>query len=106
MKFHYDYVTLDRVIDADTARLIIDLGFTILRQSAPYRFARVNAPELSTPEGVAAKAALEAYLVGKRITIDSLHPDAYGRWLVEIFADGINVNDWLVQSGYAVYVKY
>lgn len=32
--------------------------------------------------------------------------DKYGRYLVELFADGQCVNDWLVANGHAIYQTY
>ena len=103
----YEYpAELVRCTDADTVRLIVDVGFNMTRREAAYRLLRVNAPELNTPEGKASKAALEAYLLGKKLTAQTFKSDAFGRYLVELTANGESVSDWLVSSGWAVYKTY
>ena len=103
----YSYAALlVRVIDGDTARLTLDLGFGLQRVDQSYRFARINAPEMSTPEGPPSKIALEGYLTGKSLLANTSKPDKYGRSLVELYADNVCVNDWLVSNQYAIYQTY
>jgi micrococcal nuclease len=104
----YQYAArLVRVVDADTLVLDLDLGFYQWRLNRSYRLARINAPELATPEGVLAKAALvdrlsdtDHYLVATQ------KADSFDRWIVELYADGANLSDWLVANGHAVYHAY
>jgi endonuclease YncB( thermonuclease family) len=51
--------------------------------------------------GEEAKAALEEFLRGKklRVEIGRRGRDKYGRWLIELFADGENVSDWIQRGG-------
>lgn len=103
----YDYnAALVRVVDGDTVRLDIDLGFWEWRHSQSYRFLRVDAPEMSTPEGIAAKSWLETYLAGKKLVAHTEKSDHFARYLVELLADGQNVSDALVAAGHAVYKTY
>lgn len=103
----YDYrATLVRVVDGDTVRLDLDLGFYEWRHDQSYRLLRVNAPEMSTPEGVAAKAWLETFLAGKNLAAHTEKSDHFGRYLVELMADGLSVSDALVAAGQAVYKTY
>ncbi len=97
----YHYRVLDcRVLDGDTVELTTDVGFRIsLRQI--FRLARINAPELSTPEGKAARDMLYAKLHGATLSVESVKTEKYGRWLAELWADGVNVNDWLLTEGLA-----
>lgn len=99
--YKYEFVKVERVIDGDTVHLTIDLGFKIIRFDESYRLAHINAPEMSTPEGRHCRAELMTYLVGKKLFVDSLGPDKYGRWLIILYANGVSVNDWLVQQGLA-----
>lgn len=107
MTMTFPNVSLVRVIDGDTIRLDLDLGFNTWRMNEPYRLARVNSPELSTVEGIAARDALKQFLVGraltgtKKLTVVCHGKDKYGRWLIELVADNENVNDWLVRNGLA-----
>ena len=98
--------TLERLIDADSPVLSIDCGFHIWLRGRSTRLARINAPEIKTPEGVVARDQLGAFLAGKTLQIQSRQLDKYGRPLVELTADGATVSDWLVGTGYAVYHTY
>jgi len=95
-----------RVVDGDT--------FYVAGLPERVRLADVNAPELSTAEGQRAKAALEALLLGRRVCldIDDLYKtDRYGRYVAVAYLDynethWLNVNQWLVERGYAEYRDY
>ena len=104
----YQYsARLIRVVDADTVVLDLDLGFYQWRLNRSYRLARINAPELSTPEGVAARAALvERLASGTTFLVSTSKADSFDRWIVELYADGADVNDWLVANGWAAYHTY
>jgi endonuclease YncB( thermonuclease family) len=110
------------VQDGDTLNLIIDAGFYFHRQRRPskkgdpprpvgYRLARINAPELSTPEGQESKTALATLITDVPIKVETLpDPEKYGRFLIEVqvlVADNwINVNDAMVAAGRAQYHSY
>lgn len=103
----YSYVArLERVVDGDTCVLSLDLGFYQWRLSRPYRLARIDAPEMSTPNGPAAKEALSLFLVGKSLMVQTAKADSFDRWIVDLWADGKNASDWLVENGHAVYRTY
>lgn len=104
----YQYAArLVRVVDADTIVLDLDLGFYQWRLNRSYRLARINAPEMSTAEGKAAKAALAEHLAGvTTFLVSTSRADSFDRWIVELHADGANASDWLVTNGHAVYVTY
>lgn len=93
-------------MDADTIRLTLDLGFNIRRIDQPYRLLRINAPELNTEEGKAAKGWLEVYLQEKSLTAQTQKSDNFGRFLIELFAGNTNVSDALVSAGHARYQTY
>lgn len=104
----YQYqVRLVRVIDADTVVLDVDLGFYQWRLGRSYRLARINAPEMSTDAGVSARAALVAHLaLASSLLISTSKPDSFDRWISELYADGKNVSDWLVEHQLAAYHTY
>ena len=57
--------------------------------------------------GKAAKAALEGHLAGAAsFMVTTAKADSFDRWIVELYADGSNISDWLVTNGYAVYQAY
>lgn len=104
----YQYrARLVRVVDADTVDLDLDLGFYLERQNGRYRLARIDAPELNTEAGKAAKQVLlERLQAAASLLVITSKADSFGRWLAEVYADGSNVNDWLVTAGHAVYRSY
>ena len=105
----YTYnATLVRVVDGDTVYFTVDLGFCITTK-LDFRLAKINAPEMKTPEGPKAKAELERLLGLGAITIQSLKLDKYGRWIAQIFVkEGdktIDVNQTLLDGGFAIPYK-
>lgn len=108
----YTYAAkLVRVVDGDTVHLDLDLGFYQWREGQSYRLLRVNAPEMSTVEGGAAKVALEGFLAGKTLVAHTEKSDHFGRFLADITATdaaGVqtNVSDWLVANKFAAYKSY
>jgi endonuclease YncB( thermonuclease family) len=97
---------LERVVDGDTLDVTLDLGFhTFTKQRI--RLARINAPEMSIPEGVEAKTNLTALLpIGTSLIISTKKTDIYGRYIGEVTLGEINLNDKLVELGQAVNKKY
>ncbi len=97
-----------RVVDGDTYVLDIDLGFRV-SVSIEGRLAGVNTPEIygaSREQGLAAKAYVEALLIGQPLIVES-HKGArsFARWVVDItLPDGRDLAQALVESGYAVAV--
>lgn len=100
----YTYATrLLRVVDADTLRADVDLGFRAWLHDVTLRLLRIDAPEKNTDEGKAAAAWLGQFLMGKKLIATTYKGDSFGRWLTELTADGVNVSDALVAAGQAVY---
>lgn len=99
----YNYkATVLKVIDGDTVKLKIDLGYCI-EWISNCRLAGINAPEISTEEGVKAKAYLSSILLSNtELLINSRKLDKYGRPVVELYFNGISINKKLVADGYAV----
>lgn len=100
-----------RVIDGDTADLLIDLGYKI-RVEQRVRLFGLNAPETkgTTKEaGLKTKGRLAELIVGKELWVDSMKDsqEKYGRYLVEIWTKVgdtktlISVNQQLIQEGLA-----
>ncbi len=97
--------TVRSVVDGDTFD-----AFPVGR----VRLADINAPELGTPEGEAAKTALSRLILGKTIylDVDDLYiMDRYNRVVAVAYiryndTHMLNINKWLVDSGHAVIVDY
>lgn len=93
-----------RIIDGDTLVIDLDQGWHTWRIGEHVRLAGLNCPELSTPEGVLAKAfTAELIPVGALVTVVSHSLDKYGRVLGQVvFANGRILNDEILKAGYAV----
>lgn len=107
----YDYACeVVRVIDGDTLVLRVDLGFRMTTEQA-FRLYGIDAPELPTPEGVAARDFVNRW-VGehgrdhKRVRTYP-NPDKYGRWLAMLSSPlpddpvGLTLNAVMVANGHA-----
>ena len=117
MLYEYDATVL-AVHDGDTITCDVDLGFKTWLRGAKFRLYGINAPELSTDRGPAARDALAGQLPADAqvtlLTLPSnvtpLSPDKvekFGRWLATVLVtqpDGtrLNLNQWMVDNGHAV----
>jgi len=95
--------------DGDTAVLDVDCGFNC-HFIETFRVARINAPALSTVEGIAAtEFAAQLLPIGTNVMIHSskretpIKEEKYGRWLAEIILpDGTNFGDKMLENGMAI----
>ncbi len=104
----YEYrATVASIYDADTVRLNVDLGFGIWTVKRAFRLAGIDAPELGTPEGLAARDWLRALLpIGAQLIAITQRDagDKYGRMLATLClpTDPIwSVNEQLIEAGHA-----
>lgn len=102
----YEYrCTIMRVLDGDTVEADIDLGFRI-RCRQTIRLVAMNAPEIRTEYGPAAKRRLEELVLGKAVVRvqTTIHREfeKYGRVLGRLVADGVDVNAAMLAEGLAV----
>jgi micrococcal nuclease len=104
----YTYaVVVHRVVDGDTLNLDLALGFDVWMQDQNIRLAHIDAPEMPTEAGKAAKVYLESLLgpLPAKLVMMSLKDaqDKYGRYLgVFLTPSGVNVNEAMVAAGHAV----
>lgn len=113
--YHYKGVVRS-VYDGDTCTVDIDLGLGTWIHGEKLRLYRITAPELKGSEkeaGLRAHDFLRSQLVEKEVYIQSIkdRKGKDGRYLAEVWFKGesgewVNVNDVLVQQGYAVYQDY
>jgi len=100
---------VERVIDGDTVKVEIDLGFNI-RVRQTIRLKSIDCPELDTAEGKHAKKFVEDELEGcDFITIKTTKSDKYDRYLCDIFYGSDNgkyLNQILLDKALAVRVKW
>lgn len=112
----YEYrATVVKVVDGDTVHALVDLGFAI-HVGMKLRLLGINAPEMSTVEGKAARLHLINLLVtpspaSVRIRTVKDRQEKYGRYLAELWLEsglidgviaGISLNDQMVLDGHAV----
>lgn len=107
----YEYLaTITRVVDGDTVHAAVDLGFDEWRNMT-LRLYGINAPEMGTPEGQAAKVYLISLLADYDASwlpvLMTTHKDKrekYGRYLAELFLEGetASVNEQMILGGHAV----
>jgi micrococcal nuclease len=101
----YEYrCTLVRVTDADTMVVTIDLGFR-LTATMPIRLLGLNAPELKTTAGKAARVwTIDWFTAHPELSIvTQKDPEKYGRWLgvISPVPDGPSLNDELIERDMA-----
>lgn len=96
-----------RVVDGDTLVLDIDLGLCTWVRQLKVRLAGVNAPELPTPEGLAAREFVERLVAdrGPDVVVRTLKDrrEKYGRWLADITwpPEQTGLAALLVEAGHA-----
>jgi len=99
-----------RVVDGDTLHLEIDVGLD-MRTRMTVRLAGINAPEMSTSEGVAAKQFVEGWVLSNAnpdgiLTVRTAKDrrEKYGRYLATLLydPDSRSLNDALIDAGHAV----
>lgn len=99
----YNYkATVISVVDGDTVKLRLDLGFRLYWR-VNCRLAGINAPEISTVEGVISKVALTQLLAPEtEVVVNSTKLDKYGRPVAIIYLKDVCINDKMIADGYAV----
>ena len=104
--YHYK-AKLHSVYDGDTIRLDIDLGFGVWLNKQTIRLAGIDAPEIRGAEredGLKAKEALSEMLQkAESISLRTFRDKKgkYGRWVGVIYANYLNINEWMVENKYA-----
>lgn len=106
---------VNSVYDGDTIRVDIDLGLKTVIKSETLRLYRINAPELSGEEreaGLISRDYLRSRIENRNIYLQTIKDKKgkYGRYLAEILLEEndqlININDELVEKGFAIYKDY
>lgn len=104
------------VYDGDTVTANIDLGFHTWIHGEKFRLARINTPEVrgkERPQGLISRDWLREKIQGKTVIIQTKKTKKgkekkgkFGRYIIEIYLDDINLNDELVSLGLAEYKEY
>jgi micrococcal nuclease len=96
---------IKEVFDGDTCTATVDLGMRV-SMDIKIRLYGINAPEMRGGDkgnGVRSREYLRNLILGKDVIIKTYKDktEKFGRWLAEIFVDDQNVNQVMVQDGYA-----
>ncbi len=84
-KFNTYKAYLDRVVDGDTIRVTIDLGFKLLHKEI-IRLKGIDAPEIGTDEGKKSSKMLSKILNGLPfLIVKTIKIDIYGRYVADVF---------------------
>ncbi len=92
------YVT--QVIDGDTFRAVIDLGFKIFSVQT-LRLRGLDAPEIESAQGREAKTFLAQKLEKSPVLIRTQKSDKYDRYLADVFVEDQYINQELISHGLA-----
>jgi micrococcal nuclease len=101
--YEYDAKVIN-VVDGDTIDCVVALPF-YLTATHRFRLLGVNCPEVhgaTKAAGLEAAAYTRATLIGKTVRIRTAKSDSFGRWLAQVFVDGLDFNADLVARGLAV----
>jgi micrococcal nuclease len=102
-----------KVVDGDTLHLQVDLGFDT-EMKLTVRLMGINSPEMSTPEGLTARAFAQDWIAAncrldggyQSVLLRTVkdRKEKYGRYLGVIYdqADKGTLNDALLAAGHAV----
>ena len=109
--YEYKVIKVIKVYDGDTITIEIDLGFGISKVDS-FRLANLNTPEVrgvERPEGLIARDYLRERLdtsLDVKVKTIKDKQGKYGRYIAELFIDGININNELIEIGLAEAVQY
>ena len=104
----YTYkATITAVYDGDTVTADVDLGFYMIQRNVKSRLYGIDTPELRDKNPKLKLAAqnsrdeLKKQVLNQEVTLKSYGKGKYGRWLCEIFVGDTNINQWLIEKGFA-----
>ncbi|MEM0968918.1 MAG: hypothetical protein AAGJ31_06185 [Verrucomicrobiota bacterium] len=99
---------MTKVLDGDTVELDIDLGFYVWRRAVSIDLYGIETKRADTPEGKAAFAWLKETLADAselwELRIRTMKPKDNGQWQAVLYVGGENVNQALVDKGWATLV--
>lgn len=110
--YTFENVEIKKIVDGDTVDALVDLGFNTWKLIR-IRLLGINAPESRTQDleekklGLRSKKYLDSIMpAGTFVKLECHGKGKYGRWLGVLHRNGININEHMVENGYAKYVTY
>lgn len=102
----YQYKLRDiSVVDGDTLKADVDLGFGVVLASKKIRLAHINCPEKDTDEGQEARWHTESLVLGMEdvvVVVKNHREDKYGRILGDVLVAGHDLATMLKEDGHGV----
>ena len=105
----YEYkATITSVYDGDTVTADVDLGFCITLRKIKMRLAGINTPELrgvsdeEKAKAIKSRDWLREKILNQEVKVISHGKGKYGRWVVNIYKDQVDINQSLIDEGLAV----
>lgn len=89
--------TVTHVLDGDT----LYVQAVASAQEVAVRLQGIDAPEICQAWGPQSQQALQQALLGQRVTVHDQGPDSYGRALVRLDWQGMDMGRWMVLHGHA-----
>ena len=108
------YGKVIKVYDGDTITIACRIynGYSSVEPPELYRFpVRLNgidSPEMKSPHenekklAHVSQEALSNLIFGKIVTLQNVSMEKYGRVLADVYLGSLNVNQWMLEGGYAV----
>lgn len=96
----FGYATIVNAVDGDTVDVEVDLGFSV-RVKHRFRLIGIDTPERGKPGWQEATDLVKGH-VGRACRLEVTKLDKYGRYLAEVFVDGVSLNKSLIEKGLAV----
>jgi micrococcal nuclease len=93
--------------DGDTIDIIVEVWPDIKLHLDNARLYGIDTPELKTvmslekAKAIAAKDYLKKRLKDKKFYIEPIDKGKYGRWLINVYVGGVNINEELIDKGLA-----
>lgn len=102
---------ITQVYDGDTVTVDIDLGLNVWIRNEKVRLYGINAPELrgkERPQGLPSRDHLRELILDKDVIIETIKDKKgkYGRYLGIIMLGKVNINEKMVEDGFAKHAKY
>ena len=98
--YHYR-ATFLRAVDGDTIDVELDHGFERMRSTRRLRLLGVDTPERGQ-QGYHEATALtfDQLEAAQEIIVRTVSKDSFGRWLAEVWCDGVSLNQQLIDRGW------